>query len=48
MPPSEIDWSALSPAALETVAHISLREAAGNNYQEIAEQLQAARPRSGT
>jgi hypothetical protein len=43
-PPSEIDWSALSPAARETVVHVSMREAAGFNYREIAEMLQEARP----
>jgi hypothetical protein len=41
-PPSEIDWGSLSPAA--RVRHITLRAAAGFDYQEIAEQLQAARP----
>ena len=41
--PQEIEWSRLSPAAIET-AQIGFRLSAGYSFDEIAEQLDRVRP----
>jgi predicted transcriptional regulator len=42
--PRSVEWNALSLASREVARHVTLREAAGYTYDEIALQLQRDRP----
>ena len=39
-----VEWSRLTPRSREIMAQVGLRLMAGYNYEEIAEQLDEARP----
>jgi hypothetical protein len=43
-PPSEVDWSALSPRSREILVQIGLRLSAGWRLEEVAAELDRTRP----